>query len=257
MEPEPAEKKIAVLVVAYNHASTLACVLDRIPASVWDMVNEVMVFDDASEDETYRVGLDYRELRGAEKLTLIKNPANLGYGGNQKKGYRYCIERGYDIVVLLHGDGQYAPEVMLDLIGPLDRGEADAVFGSRMMEPGAARRGRMPLYKFIGNRILTAFENRVTGAALSEFHSGYRAYSVEALKGIPFESNTDDFHFDSEIIFQLVKKGCRIREVPIPTFYGDEICYVNGLKYAWNVFCAARAFRRCAKGTCADPRFNF
>ena len=104
--------------------------------------------------------------------------------------------------------------------------------GSRMMVKGAAREGGMPLYKYVGNRILTRFENRCSGPMLSEFHSGYRAYSVEALKSIPFERNSDGFNFDTQIIIQLVDAGKRIVEVPIPTYYGDEICYVNGLKYA-------------------------
>jgi methionine biosynthesis protein MetW len=133
---------------------------------------------------------------------------------------------------MLHGDGQYAPENLPDLVDPLVRGEADAVFGSRLLEKGAARRGGMPLYKLAGNKILTAFENRMAGVDLSEWHSGYRAYSVAALRDLPFERNDDDFNFDTQIIIQLVEASRRVVELPIPTFYGDEICYVNGLKYA-------------------------
>ncbi len=146
-----------------------------------------------------------------------------------------AIDEGLDIIVMLHGDGQYAPECLPEIVAPLERGEADAVMGSRMMEPGAARRGGMPLYKYVGNRILTRFENRVLGTSLSEFHSGYRAYSVDALKAIPFERNSDGFNFDTQIIIQLVDAGKRIVEVPIPTYYGDEICYVDGLKYAKDI----------------------
>jgi len=118
------------------------------------------------------------------------------------------------------------------MVAPLERGEADAVFGSRMLEPGAARRGGMPLYKFVGNKILTTIENTLAGAELSEWHSGYRAYSVDVLRELPFGSNDDDFNFDTQIIIQLIEAGKRIVEIPIPTFYGDEISYVNGLKYA-------------------------
>src|SRR5581483_11903757 len=110
---------------------------------------------------------------------------NLMYGGNQRKGYEYAIEKGLHLVVLLHGDGQYAPEVMQELIAPLERGEAEMVMGSRMMERGAALRGNMPMYKYVGNRILTSTENALIGTRLSEFHSGYRAYSVNALRNIP------------------------------------------------------------------------
>ncbi len=168
-------------------------------------------------------------------MTVTRHPENLGYGGNQKAGYRMAIDEGLDIIVMLHGDGQYAPECLPDILAPLERGEADCVMGSRMMEHGAARRGGMPLYKYVGNRILTTFENKVLGTKLSEFHSGYRAYSVNALKGIPFERNSDGFNFDTQIIIQLVDAGRRIVEVPIPTYYGDEICYVDGLKYAKDV----------------------
>src|ERR1019366_10117053 len=138
-------------------------------------------------------------------------------------------------VVMLHGDGQYAPESLPEILAPLLAEEADAVFGSRTMIRGAARRGGMPLYKFVGNRVLTRFENAALGTNLSEFHSGYRAYSVKALQGIPFHQNSDGFNFDTQIIIQLHDAGMRIAEVPIPTYYGDEICYVDGLGYAADV----------------------
>lgn len=232
---ESPKKRIAIFIVAYNAVGTLKNVLDRIPAEVWDKVEEVFVFDDSSQDDTYLVGMGYKALHEKAKLNVYKNDENLGYGGNQIRGYQYAIEKGYDIVALLHGDAQYAPEVLPELLRPLETGEADAVFGSRMMEPGRALRGGMPLYKYVGNKILTAFENAVLGMSLSEFHSGYRLYSTQALKKIPFHKNTHDFHFDTQIIIQLHAAGLRIVEVPIPTYYGDEICGVNGLKYARDV----------------------
>jgi 2-polyprenyl-3-methyl-5-hydroxy-6-metoxy-1,4-benzoquinol methylase len=166
---------------------------------------------------------------------VIRHTKNLGYGGNQKAAYALAAERGLDIVVLLHGDGQYAPEMLPDMVEPIVRGECEAVFGSRMMVKGAAREGGMPLYKRVGNKILTSVENRALGTSLTEFHSGYRAYSVRALKELPLQANTDDFDFDTQIIIQLVDAGKRILEIPIPTYYGDEVCYVNGLKYAKDV----------------------
>ena len=168
-------------------------------------------------------------------LTIIRHGRKLGYGGNQKSGYRLAIEQGLDIIVLLHGDGEYAPECLEQMTAPIERGECDAVLGSRMMVKGAARRGGMPRYKYAGNRILTRFENRVLRTHLSEYHSGYRAYSVKALSSIPFERNADDFTFDTQILLQLLHAGKRIFEVPIPTYYGDEIQYVNGLLYAAKV----------------------
>jgi glycosyltransferase involved in cell wall biosynthesis len=231
----PGGPRIGILVVAYNAESTLASVLDRVPKGFRSRISQVFVCDDASQDSTYLVGLGYKEASDDLPLTVIRHPRNLGYGGNQKAGYRMAIEADLDIIVMLHGDGQYAPECLPEIVAPLERGEADAVFGSRMMEAGSARQGGMPLYKYVGNRILTSFENRMLGTSLSEFHSGYRAYSIEALRAIPFERNSDNFNFDTQIIVQLVDAGKRIVEVPIPTFYGDEVCHVNGLKYARDV----------------------
>jgi glycosyltransferase involved in cell wall biosynthesis len=239
---EPPQRKIGLLVVAYNAASTLAAVLDRIPGEFRPKVAEVVVSDDASQDSTYLVGLGYSQVSDLP-ITVIRQPENLGYGGNQKAGYRYAIDHGLDIVVLLHGDGQYAPESLPDIVAPLERGECDAVFGSRMMIKGAARRGGMPLYKFVGNRILSTIENATLGSDLSEFHSGYRAYRVDALRQIAFEQNSDGFNFDTQIIIQLHHAGKRVVEVPIPTYYGDEISHVNGLRYAWDVTTDVLAYR--------------
>ncbi|MET0411508.1 MAG: bifunctional glycosyltransferase/class I SAM-dependent methyltransferase [Polyangiaceae bacterium] len=229
------KKRIAIFIVTYNAASTLRQVLDRIPESVWDKVEEVFVFDDESKDDTFLVGMGYKAHHGKAKLSVFRNEKNQGYGGNQIRGYQYAIERGYDIVALLHGDGQYAPEALPQLLAPLERGEADAVFGSRMMVKSDALKGGMPLYKFVGNQVLTTFENAMLGTNLSEFHSGYRIYSVDALKRLPFDRNTHDFHFDTQIIIQMHAAGMRIVETPIPTYYGDEICYVNGMRYAKDV----------------------
>ncbi|MGK2958302.1 MAG: methyltransferase domain-containing protein [Acidimicrobiales bacterium] len=228
-------KKIGILVVAYNAASTLEKVLDRIPVDFLPRVSEVLVCDDHSDDDTYQIGLGYKEANQALPLTVVRHRENLGYGGNQKQGYRWAIENNLDIVVLLHGDGQYAPECLPEMVAPLEADEADAVFGSRMMTRGEALRGGMPLYKYVGNRVLTTFQNTVAGLELTEWHSGYRAYSVAALEEIPFERNSDDFDFDTQIIIQLHEAGKNIDEVPIPTYYGDEICYVNGMTYARDV----------------------
>lgn len=238
-----AEARVLILVVAYEAEETLARVLARIPESVFaDHRTEVLVIDDSSRDETFAAGLRFSRASD-HRVRVLYNRENQGYGGNQKLGYQYAIRHGFDFVVLLHGDGQYAPEVIPDLLAPLFDGSADAVLGSRMMTPGAARRGGMPLYKLVGNRVLTAIQNRLLGSSLSEFHSGFRAYRVAALEAIPFQYDTDDFHFDTEIILQLLLAGRRLREVPIPTYYGDEICRVNGLRYARDVVAATCLFR--------------
>jgi glycosyltransferase involved in cell wall biosynthesis len=227
--------KIGVLVVAYNAESTLRWVLDRIPPELRGDLTEVLVMDDCSVDETVRVAHDYVAEGSDVPLVIIRHEQNLGYGGNQKAGYRYAIDHGWDIVVLLHGDGQYAPEKMVDLLAPLVDGDADAVFGSRMLDQGGARRGGMPMYKFVGNRILTTVQNALTGAGLSEWHSGYRVYRVSALNDLAFVGNSNDFDFDTEIILQLLGAGKKIVEVPIPTYYGDEISRVNGIAYAGKI----------------------
>ena len=221
--------------VAYNAVSTLASVLDRIPRDFRSQIAEILVCDDASGDATHLVALGYKQLAPELPITVIRHSQNLGYGGNQKAGYRLAIEHGLDVIVLLHGDGQYAPERLADMVAPLVEGRADAVMGSRMMQPKAALRGGMPRYKYVGNQILTRFENMMAGAELTEWHSGYRAYATSALAAIPFERNSDGFDFDTQIIIQLIDKGKRIVGVPIPTYYGDEVCYVNGLKYAKDV----------------------
>lgn len=251
-----APKRIAIFIVTYNAASTLRQVLDRIPAEIWNKVEQVFVFDDSSQDETYLVGMGYKAHHDKTALKVFRNEKNLGYGGNQIRGYKYAIAQGYDIVALLHGDGQYAPEALPQLLEPLERGEADAVFGSRMMESGRARAGGMPLYKYVGNKVLTSVENAMLGMSLSEFHSGYRLYSCHALKQIPFEKNSHDFHFDTQIIIQLNAAGMRIVEKPIPTYYGDEICHVNGMKYAKDVVKSVLQFRQHELGLRTYPEYD-
>lgn len=235
--------KVGVLVVAYNAESTLVDVLDRIPQSASLQLAEVLVRDDHSTDETHSVASAYLQRESHLNLTVIRHEENLGYGGNQKAGYLYALDHGWDVVVLLHGDGQYAPEIMGDIIEPIVHGDADAVFGSRMMERGRAREGGMPIYKYVGNRILSTTQNALTGLELSEWHSGYRAYRVSALADLPFIANSDGFDFDTEIILQLAAAKKKIVEVPIPTYYGDEICRVNGMRYAADVIVDTMRYR--------------
>src|SRR5688572_19887058 len=222
-----ARPRLVVFVIAYYAESTLKWVLDRIPESIFaDFDCEILVVDDASKDATFAIGAEYKKAHPNVAMTVLRNEHNQGYGGNQKVGYSYAIAQGFDYVALVHGDGQYAPEELPRLMAPLTAGQADAVFGSRMLEPMAALRGGMPLYKYVGNRILTTLQNSMLGSRLSEFHSGYRVYSVKALSKVPFRLNSNDFHFDTEIIIQMMNSGSRILELPIPTYYGDEICRV-------------------------------
>lgn len=233
--------RVLVFIVSYNAETTIARVLERIPALEAFEV-EVLIIDDASKDRTFAVADQIR--RGGEyrhKLTVLQNPVNQGYGGNQKIGYHYAVTEKFDIVVLVHGDGQYAPEALPAMLEPIATGAADVVHGSRMLKPRDALKGGMPLYKFVGNKILTWYQNFALGGHLSEFHTGYKAYAVKALERIPFDRNSNVFHFDTEIIIQVMRAGCRIVEVPIPTFYGDEVCHVNGMRYALDVARASTA----------------
>jgi glycosyltransferase involved in cell wall biosynthesis len=231
----PDRLRVLIFIVAYNAEATIRRVLDRIPALEPYEV-EVLVIDDASKDHTFAVADAVR--RSGEyrhRLTVLQNPVNQGYGGNQKIGYHYAIVGRFDIVVLVHGDGQYAPEALPAMLAPIAKGTANVVHGSRMLKPRDALKGGMPLYKFVGNKILTWYQNFALGGRLSEFHTGYKAYAVRSLEQIPFDRNSNVFHFDTEIIIQVMRAGCRIVEVPIPTFYGDEVCHVNGMRYALDV----------------------
>ena len=250
-------KRIGILIVAFNAVTTLSQVLKRITPDVWRNVEEVAVFDDASQDSTYELAVGMKAMRDLPKLHVLHHKKNLGYGGNQKAGYQYFIEKGFDIVVLLHGDGQYAPEILSHLYSPLVRGEAQAVFGSRMMKTyGGPLKGGMPLYKYLGNRILTTFENRSLGLHLTEFHSGYRAYDLHALQRLSLDNMTNDFHFDTEIIIKLRHERFKIKEVPIPTYYGSEICYVNGMKYARDVTKAVYRYKQTRRSVYCFPEFK-
>ncbi len=238
-----ASPRIGVLVVAYNASTTLRSVLARIPVGFRSQIAGVLVSDDHSADDTYDIGLEVQREEVGLPITVVRQPRNLGYGGNQKFGYRWAIDHGLDIVVMLHGDGQYAPELLADIVAPIAGGDADVVMGSRMLTRGAARAGGMPTYKYLGNRILTRFQNTISDMDLSEWHSGYRAFSVAALARIPFERNSDWFDFDTEVLLQLNDSGARIVEVPIPTYYGDEICYVDGIRYARSVVADVLRYR--------------
>jgi 2-polyprenyl-3-methyl-5-hydroxy-6-metoxy-1,4-benzoquinol methylase len=253
-----ARSRLLIFIVAYNAEKTIRSVLTRIPATLGEEYEtEILIIDDSSRDGTFEEGHEVkREQRIPYPIHILHNPVNQGYGGNQKIGYQYAIESGFDFVALVHGDGQYAPERLPELVAPLRDGHVGAVFGSRMMTRGGALKGGMPHYKFVGNKILTWYENRMLRTSLSEFHSGYRVYRVDALRRIPFHLNTRDFHFDTEIIVQLVIARIPILELPIPTYYGDEISHVNGLAYAWHVTVATTKARLQELSLFYDRRFD-
>ena len=208
--------KTIVVLPAYNAAKTLKKTLDDIPK---EFVDDIILVDDASKDNTPQVA---RQLG----LKVFLHAKNTGYGSNQKTCYQKALELGADIVVMVHPDYQYDPKVIPQLLEPIKNGTADAVFGSRMMKGGALE-GGMPLWKHNANILLTALENVVLHTYLTEYHSGFRAYSAKALKNIRFTDNSDGFVFDTEIIVQILLKGFKIDEVPIRTRYFPEASVVR------------------------------
>ncbi len=234
-------KRLGVFVISYNAELLIQETLRRIPDEIWREVEVVYVVDDCSQDETTRKAMDYPNPDG--KLVVFRNRVNRRYGGNQKFGYQYAIDRGLDAVIMLHGDGQYAPEMLPALFRPLVEGDADVVIGSRMIHRRDALKGGMPKYKFVANIALTWIENLLSGLSMSEFHSGYRGYSTRFLKRIPLWENSDEWHFDTHILFQARQADAHIHELPIPTRYGDEVCHVNGIAYGLNCIRSALLYR--------------
>jgi glycosyltransferase involved in cell wall biosynthesis len=223
--------KIGILIIAYNAESTIESTLSRIPDTFTPKIHTILISDDNSKDLT-SIKADAYAKSSNLPIQVIVQPINLGYGGNQKFGYSWAIQNNWDIVVLLHADGQYAPEFIPQMIEPLIRGNADAVFGSRMINKKDALKGGMPKYKWVGNQVLTFLQNKLVGQNFSEWHSGYRAYKVDTLKELGLGALSNGFRFDTQIILQLLASKKRIVDIPIPTFYGDEVSHVNGLEYA-------------------------
>ena len=223
--------KIGILVVAYNAESTIESTLKRIPQEFVSEIYSILISDDRSRDLTSARASKFAD-NSRLPIQVVSQPINLGYGGNQKFGYSWAIKNDWDVVVLLHADGQYAPEFLAQILKPLIEDNADAVFGSRMLNKRDALKGGMPKYKWIGNQILTYIQNKLTKQNFSEWHSGYRAYKVEALKKINLGNLSNGFRFDTQIILELLATKQRISEIPIPTFYGDEVSHVNGLEYS-------------------------
>lgn len=249
--------RVLVFIVAYEAQRHIVSVLERIPADLWnsDSVHFLMI-DDGSKDAGVAEAAKWLSEKSILNATVLRNPINQGYGGNQKLGYRIAIDAGFDFVILLHGDGQYAPELLPKFIETAQSQNADVLLGSRMTSIASARKGGMPWYKVAGNRALTVFQNKLTGRNLSEYHTGYRGYSTRFLKSVPFETNTNVFHFDTEILLQAFHVQAKVVEIDIPTHYGDEICRVNGFRYAKDVVHATFRYRMHQMGMLCDLKYR-
>lgn len=254
------KKKFLIFILTYNAEKHIKSVLDRIPKQVLDnnqYKTEILILDDASKDETCSTVKSYIKKHPDLPIKLLSNPSNQGYGGNQKIGYTYAVKNGFGAVVMLHGDGQYPPEQIEEMADPILSKEVDVTLGSRMITKKGALKGGMPFYKFVGNIVLTKLQNFILGSKLSEFHTGFRAYNVDIFKEIPFNYNSNDFDFDTDILIQLIDNKLKIKEISIPTKYGDEVCNVNGIKYAAQITYSTLISRVQKYGIYYNPKFDY
>lgn len=238
-------KKVAVVLPAFNAELTLERTFNEIPK---DIVDEVILVDDASSDKTVQL---------AKKLgiTTIQHQHNRGYGGNQKTCYEAALKSRADIVVMVHPDYQYTPKLITPMAGMIAFGVYDCVLGSRILGGGALS-GGMPLYKYIFNRMLTAVQNILLGQKLSEYHTGYRAFSRELLQSLPLDQNSDDFVFDSQMLVQIILAQFRIGEISCPTKYFPEASSINfsrSVTYGFGCLAAAISFRLKTLGLYSYP----
>jgi glycosyltransferase involved in cell wall biosynthesis len=241
------DKKVVVVMPAYNAEKTLRRTHNEIPHEI---VDEVVLVDDFSQDHTTSVS---KELG----ITTIIHRENRGYGGNQKTCYKTALALGADIVILLHPDYQYTPLLITAMASLLAEGLFDCVLGSRILGVGA-RKGGMPLYKYVSNRFLTAVQNLIVGYKLSEYHTGYRAYTRELLEALPLEVNSDDFVFDNQVLSQIIYGGYDIGEITCPTLYAEDsssIDFYNSLVYGLGVLYTSVRFRLHRWGIINSPLF--
>ena len=242
-----ASARVIVTMPAYNAAKTLLKTFEDIPKG---LVHEVILVDDCSQDDTAQTA-------SSIGIKVIRHPHNVGYGGNQKTCYLEALRDGADVVIMLHPDYQYDPRKIPEMIAPILARKADIVLGSRLLNGGALK-GGMPIYKFISNRVLTTMQNWVLGTNLSEFHTGYRAYSRSFLERVPFLRNSLAFVFDAEILAQAVYFGFRIDEIPVETRYFPEassINFWNSVKYGVGVLNTLLRFALARTGK-NDPLFR-
>lgn len=241
-------RRIIAVLPAYNAAKTLSQTVADIPR---DVIDDIILVDDGSRDETVNVAHQLG-------LHVVVHPRNRGYGGNQKTCYVTALARGADVVVMVHPDHQYDPHYITQLVTPIAMGQADAMFGSRMLTAGTAIAGGMPRWKYLANIALTGIANAVLGLRLSEYHSGFRAYSRQVLSTIAFERNSDNFVFDTEIIVQLKHANFVIREIPIPTRYfkdASSIGFRKSVEYGLQIFSTLWEYTLHRTTLITDERF--
>ncbi len=243
------DKKVVVVMPAYNAAKTLRLTYDEVMAQ--EVVDLVIVVDDASSDETTAIA------RSLPNTLVLTHPLNLGYGANQKTCYATALAQGADIVIMVHPDYQYTPRLIPAMASLIGSGLYGAVLGSRVLG-GYALKGGMPWWRYVANRFLTFFSNALLASKLSEFHTGYRAFSREVLERLPLEANSDDFVFDNEMLVQILWFGYTIAEVSCPTRYSGESSSINfrrSVKYGLGCLWTALSYRLARLGLISLERF--
>lgn len=249
MPPMFGDKKVVVVMPAYNAERTLRKTYDEVIAQ--QIVDLVIIVDDASHDDTTAVA------KTLPKTLVHTHPNNLGYGANQKTCYKLALENGADIIIMVHPDYQYTPMLIPAMASMIGNGLYHCVLASRILG-GYALKGDMPLYKYISNRFLTLVENILTGAKLSEYHTGYRAFSKELLEKLPLDANSDDFVFDNQMLTQILWFDCTIAEVSCPTKYFAEassINFVRSVRYGLGCLWTALRFRLAKMKLARSPLF--
>ena len=243
------DKKVVVVMPAYNAAKTLRQTYDEVMAQ--GIVDLVIVVDDASRDETTRIA------QGLPNTKVFTHPKNLGYGGNQKTCYRLALEAGADIIIMVHPDYQYTPKLIPAMASMIANGLYPCVLGSRILG-NYALKGGMPMWKYVANRFLTLAENILLGAKLSEYHTGYRAFTREILECLPLQENSDDFVFDNQMLGQILWFGYTIAEVSCPTKYFKEASSINfrrSVKYGFGCLNVGMKFRLAKMGLLKSKQF--
>jgi glycosyltransferase involved in cell wall biosynthesis len=235
-------KKLAIVIPAYNAEKTIGQVFERIPPAIRSQVVRYVVVNDGSTDNTANVLA--RLQQDWPNVVVLQHEVNKGYGAAEKTLLHYALRTEAEVVVLLHADGQYAPEEMPRLIEAFVTEGADIVQGSRMMQGRTALRGGMPIYKYLANRALTEIQNVAFGMRMAEFHSGYMLYSRRALATIPFDQLVNHFCFDQEMLIMAKVQGLKIVQVPIPTHYGEEESHLQPIRYGFNVLGIVWAYTR-------------
>lgn len=241
-------KKIAAVIPAYNTARTLQLALNDIPKHI---VDAIIVVDDGSKDDTAKIAKENR-------VILVQHPKNRGYGAAQKSGYERALAEGADVVVMIHADFQYDPTLIPHIVGPIASEEADVIFGSRMKNRKTARSGGMPLWRFIPNICLTLLEDSVLRLGLTEYHTGYRAYSAAVLRAIPFALNSNNYVFDTEMIAEFRLGRFRVAEIGIPTRYREDSqspSFMKSVEYGYMTLMVLARYLLHTAGLKKYPKF--